>query len=107
MAKTRLGCLPIRLETGRYGIPRSPEEERVSLVCKNFNNPTNNPTLEHIESEVHYLFHCSAYRNERDEWQQKLILPVNFDQLALEFKLKIVLNDTCNAKAIHYHSVQH
>ena len=22
-------------------------------------------TLEHIESEVHYLFHCSAYRNKK------------------------------------------
>ena len=56
-------------------------------------------TLEHIESEVHYLFHCSAYRNERDEWLHKLKLPVNFDHLALEFNLKIGLNDTWNTKA--------
>ena len=34
MAKTRLGCLPIRLETGRYLIPRLPERERTCLVCK-------------------------------------------------------------------------
>ena len=99
MAKTRLGCLPIRLETGRYGVPRLPEEERFCLVCKNYDNPTNNPRLEHIESEVHYLLYCSAYRNEREEWLNKLNLPVNFDHLALEFKLKVVLNDTCNAKS--------
>jgi hypothetical protein len=34
MAKLRLGCLPIRLETGRYSIPRLPENERTCLVCK-------------------------------------------------------------------------
>ena len=99
MAKTRLGCLPIRLETGRYGVPRLPEEERFCLVCKNYDNPTNNPTLEHIESEVHYLFYCSAYSNERGEWLNKLRLPANFDHLSLEFKLKVVLNDTCNTKS--------
>ena len=98
MAKTWLGCLPIRLEISRYGIPRLPEEERLCLICRNFNNPTNEPTLEHLESEIHYSFFCRTYRRERDEWLQKQNLPVDFDHLALELKLKTVLNDACNVK---------
>ena len=50
-AKTRLGCLPIRIETGRYSIPRVPENQRLCLVCDSNS----------IECEVHYLFSCSAY----------------------------------------------
>ena len=41
MAKTRLGCLPIRLETARYMVPRLLGDERYCLVCNNFINPTN------------------------------------------------------------------
>ena len=35
LAKTRLGCLEIRLETGRYSRPRLSEELRVCQVCEN------------------------------------------------------------------------
>ena len=35
VAKTRLGCLPLRLETGRYSVPRLAEHQRTCLVCKN------------------------------------------------------------------------
>ena len=99
MAKTRLGCLPIRLETGRYSIPRLPESERFCLVCKIYkNNPTNNPNLDSIESEIHYLFSCTAYSNERDDWFKKMTLPADFDLLTLDCKLKIVLNDPLNVK---------
>ena len=97
-AKTRLGCLPIRLETARYSIPRLPENERFCLVCKAFSNPSQNPHLDHIETEVHYLFSCSAYRNERDDWFRKLTLPPNFDQMTVGNKLKLVLNDPSNVK---------
>ena len=87
-AKTRLGCLPIRLETGRYTIPRLPEHERTCLVCKN----------DLIESESHYLFSCSAYSSERDEWFSIMTLPYNFDEMTTENKLKVVLNDPINVK---------
>jgi hypothetical protein len=99
-AKTRLGCLRIRLETARYLIPRIPENERFCLVCKAFNNQSQNPLLDHIETEVHYLFSCSAYRSERDDWLRKLTLPPNFDQMTVGNKLKLVLNDPSNVKTI-------
>ena len=37
LAKLRLGCLPLRIETGRYTRPKLSEEERTCLVCKNNN----------------------------------------------------------------------
>ena len=104
VAKTRLGCLPIRLETGRYSIPRVPESQRICLVCKNQNqlvdiNPTNNPTNEGpVESETHFLFSCKAYNAERDLWFSKMKLPPNFLELPITCKLKVVLNDPHNVK---------
>ena len=98
MAKTRLGCLPIRLETARYLVPRLPEDERFCLVCDNTSNPTNDPILDHIESEIHYLFSCGAYGAERDEWYSKMTLPPDFDLMPTDWKLKVVLNDPINVK---------
>ena len=101
VAKTRLGCLPIRLETGRYSIPRLPEEQRLCLVCK---PPNQIIDIGHVgppqpvESEVHLLFLCSAYRVERTFWFSKMTLPPDFDSLPVEIKLKAVLNDPFNVK---------
>ena len=95
MAKTRLGCLPIRLETARYMVPRLPEDER---HCNNFTNLTNDPILDHLESEIHYLFSCGAYRAERDEWFSKMTLPPDFDLMPHDWKLKVVLNDPAYVK---------
>ena len=90
LAKIRLGCLPIRLETGRYSIPRVPEDQRICLVCK-YNLPTLDPLLDTIESEI-------QYSTERDKWYSKMTLPANFDQMAIEHKLITVLNDPNNVK---------
>ena len=97
LAKTRLGCLPIRLETGRYSIPRLPERERSCLVCKSSLvdvNPGNEP----IESEIHFLFFCNSYKAERNLWHSKMNLPDDFFLLTINEKLKFVLNDPCNVK---------
>ena len=101
VAKTRLGCLPIRLETGRYSIPRLTEEERTCLVCRNQDQlvviqPTN--TNDPVESETHFLFFCPAYTTERDLWLSKMSLPSDFMELPENIKLKIVLNDPSNVK---------
>ena len=77
---------------------RLPEEERYCLVCRNFSNPSNNPILDHVESEIHYLFSCAAYRAERDEWLSKLTLPPDFDLMPTDWKLKVALNDPLNVK---------
>ena len=101
VAKTRLGCLPLRLETGRYSIPRLPEVERTCQVCRNQNQlvviqPTN--TNDPVESEIHFLFFCPTYTTERDLWLSKMTLPINFIELQANTKLKIVLNDPLNVK---------
>ena len=54
--------------------------------------------LEHLESEIHYIFFCCAYSDERDDWLRKLTLPPNFDHTSIENKLKVVLNDPRNVK---------
>ena len=48
LAKIRLGCLEIRIETGRYARPRLPELSRVCQVCPN-------PSKK-IENEFHFIF---------------------------------------------------
>ena len=98
IAKVRLGCLPIRLETGRYSIPRIPESERKCLVCKNYVTHLDPSDPDSIENEAHFLFQCVAYKNERGIWFQKMTLPINFNSFDLQHKFDIVLNDPSNVK---------
>ena len=80
--------MPLRLETGRYSIPRVPEAQRTCLVCDSNT----------VECEIHYLFSCSAYSIDRDEWYRKMTLPNDFEQFSTDNKLKVVLNDQSNVK---------
>ena len=98
MAKLRLGCLPLRIETGRYSIPRLPERERKCLVCRNHETLLDPSDPESIENEAHYLFQCAAYVNEREVWYGKMSLPDNFGALDFQQKFKIVLNHPENIK---------
>ena len=100
LAKTRLGCLPLRVETGRYTVPRLPEHHRTCLVCSVSDQLVNINTVElgPVESETHYLFQCEAYSAERAIWFGKMTLPDNFENLPTETKLKVVLNDQANIK---------
>ena len=101
LAKLRLGCLPLRIETGRYATPRLPEENRTCLVCKPVELlvNTDNSNEQPVESEVHFLFFCGAYSNERKTWMEKMTIPENFQDLPVQNKLKIVLNASENVKA--------
>ena len=47
ISKLRLGCLEIRMETGRYARPRLPAEARLCQVCENEN--------QEVEDEFHFL----------------------------------------------------
>ena len=58
---SRLGILPIHLETARYLRPLVPEEQRLCY----FNN-------REPESEFHVLFICDKYSNLRQLWMNKL-----------------------------------
>ena len=88
MAKLRLGCLPLRIETGRYCVPKLIESERKCLVCES----------DSVEDELHFLFYCSQYSKLRQDWYSNMELPINFDNLDSNLKLNIVLNDNSNVK---------
>ena len=96
IAKLRLGCLPIRLETGRFSMPKIPENERICQVC-NKTDP-GYLYLNEIESEVHVIFNCNRYKEIRQNWIQKLTLPPDYNLLTLYKKLDIVLNHAQNVK---------
>ena len=88
LARTRLGCLSIHLETGRYSKPRIPEVDRICLVCNSGQ----------IESEEHFLFQCMAYEHERLKWLDKLTLLNEFETTDLASKLDCVFNNHHNIK---------
>ena len=100
LGKLRLGCLPLRIETGRYSKPRLPEAERVCLVCPSeINSPDiSAKSLPSIESEFHFLFECEAYAFERAKWYLSMSLPIDFTDFTVEEKLKVVLNKPENLK---------
>ena len=92
LAKLGLGCLEIRIETGRYARPRLPEEERTCQICPNQGQAP--------ETELHFLFQCEAYTNERAEWLRSLEKPDNFPNLSTDEQLKLVLDLDKNVKKL-------
>ena len=90
VAKIRLGCLEIRLETGRSARPRIEAESRICQVCENLD--------QNIEDEFHFTFECSKYQPERQKWLEKLEIPDNFQTLTKDEKLGIILNYPSNVK---------
>jgi hypothetical protein len=50
------------------------------------------------ENELHFLFQCEAYTNERTAWLSSLEKPEHFINLSTEEKLKLVLNLDKNVK---------
>lgn len=87
ISKTRLGILPIRLETARYVRPKLPEAERL-CYCNSGE----------IESECHVLFNCEKYNQLRQIWFSKLSKPEEFIDLSDQDKLKIAFNEPTNVK---------
>jgi hypothetical protein len=90
LAKVRLGCLEIRIETGRYARPRLPAEARLCQTCTN--------AEQRIEDEYHFIFECKAYEHERFLWIHKMELPTNFETETPEKKFDLVLNEPKNVK---------
>ena len=100
LARTRLGCLPLRVETGRYTVPRLPEHQRTCLVCRVPDQLVNidSAAVGPVECETHFLYQCEAYSAERRVWYGRMTLPDNFENLSIDIKLKTVLNDQLNIK---------
>ena len=51
-----------------------------------------------IESETHFLFECKSYVNERNIWYQEISVPVDFETISVDEKLKFVFNGQNNVK---------
>ena len=93
ISKTRIGSLPIRLETGRFSRPILEEHLRICQICDQgaFGGQS-------VENEHHFIFVCRAYAEIRAIWMTKLNLPENFGGLQDFEKLGIVLNEAENVK---------
>ena len=101
IAKIRLGCLPLRLETGRYSRPRLEEKDRTCLVCRPVEQIIETEdSAKPIESEIHFLFHCNAYKEEREKLFQQMTVPEEFNALRDDERLKIALNEPANVKLV-------
>ena len=96
MAKIRLGCLALRIETGRYSRPRLIESDRICQVCKKENGQSE--FIGRIESEIHFIFQCNRYSAIRQIWLSQLTVPLDFNLLSVYQKLDIVLNHHENVK---------
>ena len=87
LAKFRLGVFPIRIETGRYEVPRILEADRVCRVCEE-------PNVD--ENEYHFLLKCSLYDRLRNELFSK-ITEVDFVTWNDDEKFIFL---TCNANIV-------
>ena len=65
ISKIRTGCLPIRIELGRFSRPRLPEVDRICLTCINNVDPNIVQTPQ-IENEFHFIFKCNRYESIRN-----------------------------------------
>ena len=77
ICQIRLGILLLRIETGRY--INEPVQSRTCLICN-----TNE-----VEDEIHFLFNCPMYNNERELFYQSLSIP-QFVNRTNEDKLKVI-----------------
>ena len=62
-------------------------------MCDKAGNP--HPS---IESEIHFLFDCNAYHDERIKWLEALSISSNLELLSVEEKLRLCLNECNNLK---------
>jgi hypothetical protein len=62
ISQLRFGILPLAIETGRY--KSIPLNQRICEMCDDHK----------VEDEIHVLFHCKQYKNERAIWFRKLEL---------------------------------
>ena len=91
LAKIRLGCLELEIETGRYSRPIIPAEERLCQVCENGQG--------NVEDEFHFIMECDRYTYERAGWLNSLTVAPNLQESDKETILKTVLNEPENIKS--------
>ena len=67
VTKLKIGVLPLHLETGRW--KDTPLENRTCRTCDD----------ELLESELHFLMHCDALKDERSEMYRELLSRTEFE----------------------------
>ncbi len=82
LSQTRCGILPIRIETGRYTSPKTPEHERICPVCDS----------EEVENEIHFVTKCELYTSLRNTLYTKACEYVaEFNNLSNEDKFVLLM----------------
>ncbi len=82
VAQLRCGILPIAIETGRW-IGKKPEE-RLCNICKE----------QEVEHEIHFLFMCSSYEKERQDFYKDMNDRIpDFHMLVPIEKIQIVMKE--------------
>ena len=83
LIKLKLGNHNLRIETGRYTIPKTLEQHRICIYCDN----------NEIEHESHFILKCTLYGKERNDLFQKIKKKYsNFQSLSEEHKLLFLFN---------------
>ena len=88
MAKLRLGVLPIRVETGRYEMPRIEYNHRICKQC----------AMKEVEDEEHFLLRCTKHSARRIALFSE-VKAIDFGQWDSKQKFVYLLNDSSILKA--------
>ena len=78
MCQLRLGILPIAIEVGRY--KSIPLNERLCTLCDE----------NVVEDEMHVLFKCSKYEEERRQWYENIDVEVDNENIIDECLLQYI-----------------
>jgi len=68
--KLRISNHKLAIETGRYNKPKTPQHQRLCVLCNNFK----------IETEEHMISDCEAYAQFRLEFQSKISDKIDFSK---------------------------
>ena len=71
LCQLRLGCLPLKIHTDRYIIPKVAPEQRDR--CQPNCNPP--PGLTPVENELHFLCQCNQYKISRQNLYNNIEFP--------------------------------
>ena len=96
MARLRLGCLQLRIESGRYARPPLAINERICLVCSE--SKVQQGSEPEIETEIHFLLYCEKYNILRGKLFSTIYKPENFEMMDEASKLNVILNLPENCK---------
>ena len=96
MSRLRLGCLQLRIESGRYARPPLQLNERICQVCLEIR--TQQGSEPEVETEIHFLLYCGVYKILREKLFSTIKIPENFETIDEASKLNIILNMPENCK---------